>query len=126
MAFAAAALLPSACRSSPSAASRVPPPPPTPHQSLGADQPPVIWIGGTIDDVTADALLVREDSGSEVSLERLARGATKFFRVSKGAWERLAPEVPIAAGQRACAETLMDGRTFLAIRVFLGAGCGPD
>jgi hypothetical protein len=31
----------------------------------------------------------------------------------------------LEAGARACVETLLDGETFLALRVFLSADCGP-
>jgi len=104
---------------------RIPPPPATPRQSLGSDEPPVIWLGGTLLDVAADHLDLQEDSGSVATVQRLAEGATGFFRVSGTAWVKLAPSAQIPAGQRACIETLMDGTDLLAIRVFLGAGCGP-
>lgn len=104
---------------------RFPPPPPTPTQRLGPNQPPVIWLGGTLTEVTPDHLEVLEGAGSVIRLRRLAGTATSFFRVSGRSWRRLAPQAQVPAGQEACVETLMDGRTFLALRVFLGAGCGP-
>jgi hypothetical protein len=106
-------------------AARVPLPPPTPRQTLGASEPPVIWLGGILRDVTVDHLLLQEDSGSVATLQRLAEGATGFYRVAGSSWAKLAPSAQIPAGQRACIETLMDGTNLLAIRVFLGAGCGP-
>jgi len=121
-----ATLLLAACRTAaPASASRVPPPPPTPRQSLGASEPPVIWLGGTLDDVTSERVVMLEDSGSKVSLNRLAGAATSFYRVSGGAWTLLATQAPVAGGQRACIEALLDGTVLFALRVFLGAGCGP-
>jgi hypothetical protein len=76
-------------------------------------------------EVTATAIELREPFGSVVSLQRLGREATGFFRVTSGAWERLPAGAAVAAGTQACVETLMDGPTLLALRVFLGAGCGP-
>ncbi len=115
----------SACNITPSAGGRVPPPPRTPARSLGPDSPPVIWLGGTIRSVDAGRIRVREDDGSEASLQRLAGSATSFFRVEGGAWQRLDPSTGPAPEGRACIETLMDGTNLVAIRVFLGAGCGP-
>lgn len=88
-------------------------------------QPPVVWIAGTLIDVSSQRIEVMERSGTSVGLQRLAEDATTFYRVSGGAWRRLAAEAQIAAGQQACTETIMDGSNLLAIRVFLGAGCGP-
>jgi hypothetical protein len=103
----------------------VPPPPATPRQSLGADSPPVVWLGGTIDRVDVSKVRLHEDDGAVVDLQRLGAGATRFFRVSDGAWAELATQSQVDAGQRACVETLMDGTNLVAIRVFLGSGCGP-
>jgi hypothetical protein len=122
-ALAAVAL--TACRSSPTAGSGLPPPPPTPRQSLGANEPPVIWVGGTMKDVTPDHVRMQEGSGSVVTLQRLAQGATRFFHLSGGSWTELDPGAFVSAGQPACVETLMDRTNLLAIRVFLGSGCGP-
>jgi hypothetical protein len=105
--------------------SRPPPAPPTPEQSLGADQPPVIWIGGTLTAVEDDRVELLEGSGSLVVLQRLGRGTTAFFEVAEGRWVRLDAAAAVAEGQRVCVETLMDGSSLLALRVFLGAGCGP-
>jgi hypothetical protein len=106
-------------------AERVPLPPPTSPQSLGPGQPPVIWVGGVLTDLTGDRLQLREGSGSEVSLLRLAEGATAFFVVDGSQWRRLEAEEEVGLGQETCVETLVNGSSFVAIRVFLGAGCGP-
>lgn len=85
----------------------------------------MVWIGGTLTEVTATVIELREPLGSVVSLQRLGRQATAFFRVSGGAWERLPGGEAVVTGTEACVETLMDGATLLALRVFLGVGCGP-
>ena len=101
------------------------PPAPLEKGSVAPGEPPRIWVAGTLTDVTDTRVDLREESGQAVSLQRLAAGMTAFYRVSGGTWRKLAPEAPIAAGQAACAEALMDATTLLAIRVFLGTGCGP-
>jgi len=103
----------------------LPPIPTIPRESLGPGQPPLIWVGGTLSEVAADGLQVTEGVGSVVTLKRLARGATVFYRVSGAAWRPLAPVAKVSAGQLACVETLLDGANLLALRVFLGADCGP-
>jgi hypothetical protein len=113
-----------ACPSSGGGPGRFPPPPPTPKQNLGANQPPVIWIGGTLTAVRPDHLDVREPAGSLVHLGRLAGTATSFFRVAGRGWRRLGG-TGVRSGQPVCVETLMDGSNLFALRVFLGAGCGP-
>ena len=125
----AVVVLASACRSSappvPTGPSPLPPIPPLPTQSLGPSQPPLIWVGGTLTAVTADRLEITEPFGSVVRLARLGNGATAFFEVQAGAWHRLADTTPVATGASVCAQTLMDGTSLLAPRVFLGAECGP-
>src|SRR5439155_5194306 len=66
-----------------------------------------------------------EPFGSVVRLARLGNGATAFFEVEAGAWHRLAATTSVATGASVCAQTLMDGTNLLALRVFLGAECGP-
>ncbi len=125
----AAALLLGACRNAgstlPSGRSPFPPVPSLAAQSLGPSQPPLIWLGGTLTAVTADHLEITEAFGSVVRLARLGDGATAFFQVQAGAWHRLDATTPIGTGAAVCAETLMDGTNLLALRVFLGAECGP-
>ena len=103
----------------------VPPPPPTANQNLGSDSPPVVWLGGTLDSIGPDRIVLRQSDGSEASLQRLAGAATKFLRVSGGEWKSYGPTAGDAEGQRACVETLMDGTNLVAIRVFVDVGCGP-
>jgi hypothetical protein len=104
---------------------RAVPPAPPESGSVAPGEPPRIWVAGTLTDVTDAHIDLREESGQTVSLQRLAAGTTAFYRVSGGTWRKLAPGAPIAAGQAACAEALMDATNLLAIRVFLGTGCGP-
>lgn len=85
-----------------------------------------MWVGGTVDDVSADGITIREAAGPTVTMTRLAEGATSFFRAAGGAWHRLAAQAQVPTGGPACVETLMDGQNLLALRVFLGAECGPS
>jgi hypothetical protein len=90
--------------------------------------PPVVWVSGTLEEVAESLLTIREGEGASIQLHRLAAGASKFLRVRNGSWRELSLEEAdqIRAGERACAEALLDGTTFVALRVFLGAsGCGP-
>jgi hypothetical protein len=76
--------------------------------------------------VSASLVTVTEALGPVLRLHRLARGATGFFEVSGDHWSRLAEDATIPTGGTACVETLMAaGGTLLALRVFLGATCGP-
>lgn len=103
----------------------MPPVPSAPGQSLGPNQPPIVWVGGELIELKNDRLELREAIGSALTLRRLGGGATSFFRVAAGTWERLDHDPEVETGTKACVETLMDGRNLLALRVFLGADCGP-
>jgi hypothetical protein len=90
--------------------------------------PPVVWVAGTLEEIADSLLTIREGEGASIRLQRLAPGASRFLRVRNGQWQELSEEETdqIRAGERACAETLLDGSTFVALRIFLGAsGCGP-
>jgi hypothetical protein len=102
--------------------------PPAPAQGIGSvapGEPPRVWIAGTLTDVTDSRIQVREASGQDLSLQRLAAGTTAFYRIAGDGWAKLAPEAQVAAGQAACTEALLDGKNPLALRVFLGTECGP-
>jgi hypothetical protein len=131
LALAASALLiPGACRAS------EPPPPRATLPSViqnepGAGDPPVVWVAGTLEVLDQGHLAIREGSGGEgprIRLERLAEGATDFYRLDGEVWRELSPEEvdQFQVGERACVEALLDGQTFLALRVFLDASCGPS
>lgn len=90
--------------------------------------PPVVWVSGTLERVVDTLLTIREGQGQSIDLHRLTAGASKFFRPTDGRWQELSAEElgEVRPGERVCAETLLDGTTFVALRVFLGAnGCGP-
>jgi hypothetical protein len=93
--------------------------------SLGPNQPPLVWVGGELTEVNEDRIELKEAFGSEVTLRRLGGNATSFFHVREGTWQRADPRTDAKAGTKACVETLMDDQTLLALRVFLGAECGP-
>ena len=103
---------------------RIPPAPPE-TGSAAPSEPPSVWIAGILTDVTDAGIDVREPSGQDVTMQRLAAGTTSFYRVSNGAWAKLAPAAQVSAGQTACIEALLAGTNLLALRVFLGVGCGP-
>jgi hypothetical protein len=85
----------------------------------------VTWLSGTIQDATTQAFRLRQGDGALVTVQRLAGSGTKLFRVSGSTWEQLASGSTVRNGQSACIETLLDGSNLVALRVFLGAGCGP-
>jgi hypothetical protein len=101
------------------------PPLPADSAEAGPGQPPIIWVGGILIEVAVDRLVLQEAMGPTVTLKRLGRGATAIYRASSARWERLASTVRIGTGEEACVETALDGRNLLALRVFLGAACGP-
>lgn len=102
-------------------------PPEVSDSQPGPGDPPVVWLDGTLAEVTDSQLSVQEGRGPSISVERFAAGATRFLRLDEDRWLELteAEAAAVQAGQLACVEALLDGRTFLALRVFLGAGCGP-
>jgi hypothetical protein len=82
-------------------------------------------VGGELTEVRADRLELREAIGSVLTLRRLGGGATSFYRATAGSWEQIDRASDVEAGMKACVETLIDGQNLLALRVFLGADCGP-
>jgi hypothetical protein len=97
--------------------------PPIPSES-GSGQAPVIWVGGTVTDITDRQLALKEALGPRVTLKRLGQDATAFFRVAGELWKRVEGS-EVGKGDQACVETLLDGENLLALRVFLGVDCGP-
>jgi hypothetical protein len=95
--------------------------------SVVPGQPPVVWISGQSVDVTGSRLTVVGRGGSKVVIRRLSRGATKFFVLHAAKFERMAEDdaLLIEVGTPICVESLLDGRSLLALRVFVGAACGP-
>lgn len=99
--------------------------PPIPPESAGGAQSPVVWVGGVLARITDRQLVIEEALGSEIALVRLGQNATAFLEPVDGAWERVDPETGIRRRAQVCVETLLDGHNLLALRVFLGADCGP-
>jgi hypothetical protein len=91
-------------------------------------QPPVVWLSAQTEEVAGDHLVVVEPSGSRIRLERLSGDATTFLSVRDGEWHGMAdPDVElIEVGTPLCIESLLDATTYLALRVFVGAVCGPN
>ncbi len=90
--------------------------------------PPVIWVAGTVRQVAESEITIQNGEGASIRLQRLAAGASRFLRLTNGRWREVSTEETdgIRVGERACAEALLDGATFVALRVFVGAlGCGP-
>lgn len=102
-------------------------PPEVSDSEPGPGDPPVVWLDGTLAEVTDSQLSVQEGRGPSILVERFAAGATSFLRLDGDRWLELteAEAETVQPGQQACVEALLDGRTFLALRVFLGADCGP-
>jgi hypothetical protein len=126
---AALAIILGACRSGEPAPSRTLPS--VTQNEPGAGDPPVVWVAGTLEVVDQGHLAIREGSqgeGPRIRLERLAGGATDFYRLDGDVWRELpSQEVDLLeVGERACVEALLDGQTLLALRVFLDASCGPS
>jgi hypothetical protein len=101
--------------------------PPIERTDRGPGDQPLVWLDGTLDELGESELALREGDGPVVRLQRLAQGATRFLRVEGDAWRPLSTDdvVLLEPGNRACVEALLDGRTLVALRVFLGVDCGP-
>jgi hypothetical protein len=98
-----------------------------PETEPGPGDPPVVWVDGTLDEASDNALVVREGQGPRIDVERFAGGATTFYTRNDKSWtevgEPAAEDLPV--GEEVCVEALLDEGRFLALRVFLGADCGP-
>jgi hypothetical protein len=80
-----------------------------------------------VEELEPTSLTVREGQGPRIRIRRFEGGATHFLRLGAGRWRELSePEVDgLGPGDQACVEALLDGRTLFALRIFLGARCGP-
>jgi hypothetical protein len=93
------------------------------HQP-GPGDPPVVWAAGRLTDVAAGEVVLQEGDGPFVHMQRLAAGATAVYRRAGGEWVQ--DQAALRRGRPACVEALLDGESFVAVRVFVGAeGCGP-
>lgn len=101
--------------------------PPVSQSEPGPGDPPLVWLDGTLETISDSELAVREGQGPRIVVERFAAGATAFLRRDGDEWRELSTEelVALEPGEPACVEALLDGETFLALRVFLAADCGP-
>jgi hypothetical protein len=101
--------------------------PPVTGSRPAPGSPPLVWLEGTMEEVSEGSLSVREGQGAVVQLERAVAGATRVFRLEDQEWAVLTDQeaAGVEAGQHVCVEALLDGGTLLALRVFLEAGCGP-
>ncbi len=104
------------------------PVPAVPQVEPAPGGPPVIWVAGTLRQIAESQITIQNGEGASIRLQRLAAGASRFLRLTNGRWREVATEDRdgVRVGERACAEALLDGATFVALRVFVGAlGCGP-
>jgi hypothetical protein len=86
----------------------------------------VAWVSGTITAADGAGLRVTEPSGPEVQVRLLGSGATTFFVAADGSWTPVDASA-VTTGEPACIEALLTaGGAMLALRVFLGAACGPS
>ncbi len=106
---------------------RAPVPPVADRQPQGPGDPPVVWLSGEVHAIGPSHLVVRSGRGPEIRLQRLGEGATTFLRLRGDRWRRVRPAAVerMGRGRAACVESVLDRRTFLALRVFLDARCGP-
>lgn len=100
---------------------------PVPETEPGPGDPPVVWVDGTLERASPEGLVVREGDGPRVDVERFAAGATSVFRLRGSSWNELSEteSARLPTGGEVCVEALFDEGRFLALRVFLGADCGP-
>lgn len=84
-----------------------------------------MWISGTVGEGDASHLAIVEPYGSTVTVRLLGAGATTFQAAEAGAWVPVDPD-RATGGEAVCVEALLTARTVLAVRVFLGAACGPS
>ena len=87
--------------------------------------PPLVWLDGELQTVGDTELVVQDGDAAPIEVQRFAGTATRFYRVTGGEWEELADPTTVEPGGDVCVEALLDGEAFLAVRVFLGHGCGP-
>jgi hypothetical protein len=90
-------------------------------------QPPVVWLSARLSSVSAARVAVVEPEGARVVLRRLGPEATRFYLRDGRRWVEASPDDAEAAraGTPVCAEALLDGGHYVALRLFLGSACGP-
>ena len=98
--------------------SRLPPP----------KRAPIVWLSGRLKGVTEDDFaFVLDRTREEVRVHRLAEGPTRFLERTADRWTPLEESAALTLATRtpACVESLLEGTAYFALRVFVGAHCGP-
>lgn len=97
------------------------------ESSPGPGDPPVVWLAGRIQEVTAERVVLQEGGGGPtIELRRFAAGATRVHRLAGDEWRKVDPgELDRSRGGSACVEALLDEGELLAVRVFLRSTCAP-
>ncbi|MGH2677823.1 MAG: hypothetical protein ACRDHB_05635, partial [Actinomycetota bacterium] len=87
--------------------------PPVTGSEPAPGSPPLVWLEGTMEEVSEGSLSVREGQGELVELERAAAGATRVFRLDDERWAELPDQeaAEVEGGPRVCVEALLDGGT---------------
>jgi hypothetical protein len=90
-------------------------------------QPPVVWLSARLSSVSPARVVVVEPEGARITLRRLGPAATRFYLRDGRRWiEAPQDEIEtVRAGTPVCAEALLDGGHYVALRLFLGSACGP-
>jgi hypothetical protein len=91
----------------------------------GPGDPPLVWLDGELQEVGDTELVLQDGDADPIEVQRFAGSATRFYRLAGGEWREIAETATVEPGDHACVEALLDGEAFLAVRVFLGSGCGP-
>ncbi len=95
--------------------------------SIVPSQGALVWVSGQAVAVSPSRITIVEGSGSKAVVHRLAEGTTKFFVLHEGRFESMAESDArlVRPGTPVCVESLLDVRRLIALRVFVGAACGP-
>lgn len=93
----------------------------------GATDPPLVWMGGSLEEIGETQLILEDGEGPPIPVERFSGGATRFYEEDGGSWRQLEDDEieSVATGTDVCIEALADGEAFLALRVFLERTCAP-
>ena len=87
--------------------------------------PPLVWLEGELQALRDTELVLQDGEAEPIEVQRFAGTATRFCAIARGTWQELTATTGVEPGDDVCVEALLDGEAFLAVRVFLGRGCGP-
>ncbi|MGH2687018.1 MAG: hypothetical protein ACRDJP_16260 [Actinomycetota bacterium] len=87
--------------------------------------PPLVWLDGELRSLGDTELVLQDGDAEPIEVQRFAGTATRFYAIARGEWQELTETTGVEPGGDVCVEALLDGEAFLAVRVFLGHGCGP-